>query len=88
MGHETVTVSANDRAPQMLCNHSEYLSRHPHVSESSSREELVAEGYVNFIAAERVPKAMCYAEVLAATLDDPTLQCIEITSVRWSMVHA
>ena len=49
-------------------NPSDYLSRHPRVSEKSSREELVAEEYVNFIAAETIPKAMSYAKVLAATL--------------------
>ena len=49
-------------------NPSDYLSRHPRVSEKSSREELVAEEYVNFIATESVPKAMSYAKVLAATL--------------------
>ena len=48
-------------------NPSDYLSRHPQVSEKSYREKLVAEEYVNFIAAESVPKAISYAEVLEAT---------------------
>ena len=58
-------------------NSSDNLSRYPHVSEKSSREELVAEEYVNFIAAERVPKAMSYAKVLAATLDGSTLSAVK-----------
>ena len=46
-------------------NPSVYLSRHPQVSEKSSREELVAEEYVNFIAAESVPKAMSHGSQTA-----------------------
>ena len=70
-------------------NLSDYLSRHPQVSEKSSREELVAEEYVNFIAAESVPKAMSYAEVLAATLDDPTLSAVKelLFADRWHMLE-
>ena len=58
-------------------NPSDYLSHHPQVSEKSSKEELVAEEYVNFIAAESVSKAISYAEVLEATLDDPTLSAVK-----------
>ena len=58
-------------------NPSAYLSRHPQISEKSSREELVAEEYVNFIAAKCVPKATSFAKVLAAILDDPTLSAVK-----------
>ena len=70
-------------------NPSAYLSRHPQVSGGSFREELVAEEYVNFIAAETVPKAMSYASVLAATMDDPTLSAIKerLFADRWHMLE-
>ena len=58
-------------------NPSDYLSRHPHMSDKSSREEIVAEEYVSCIAAESVPKAMSYAEVLDVTLLDPTLTAVK-----------
>ena len=58
-------------------NPSDYLSRHPHMSDKSSREEIVAEEYVSFIAAESVAKAMSYAEVLDVTLLDPTLTAVK-----------
>ena len=37
----------------------------------------MAEEYVNFIAAESVPKAMSYAKVLAGTLDDTQLSAVK-----------
>ena len=78
-----------DKAVVRCDNPSDYLSRHPQVSEKSSRGELVAEEYVNFIAAESVPKAMSYAEVLAATLDDPTLSAVKelLFTDRWHMLE-
>ena len=58
-------------------NPSDYLSRHPHISDKSSREEILAEEYVSFIAAESVTKAVSYAEVLDATLLDPTFTAVK-----------
>ena len=49
----------------------------------------MAKVYVNFIAAESVPKAISYEEVLEATLDDPTLSAVKklLLTDRWYMLE-
>lgn len=70
-------------------NPSDYLSRHPQVSDRSSREELVAEEYVNFVTEESIPKAMSSTEVLEATLADPTLSAVKdlLLTGKWYMLE-
>ena len=70
-------------------NPSDYMSRHPIESEESSREILVAEEYVNFIAAERIPKAMTVSEVIDATNVDATLCAVKdlLLTDRWAMME-
>jgi hypothetical protein len=46
------------------------MSRHPCESAEHSKEEKIAENYVNFIATESVPKAMTLDEVKSASCED------------------
>ena len=70
-------------------NPSDYMSRHPLESEKSSQECLVAEEYVDFIAAESIPKAMTATEVIDATSMDPTLSAVKdlLLTGRWYMME-
>ena len=62
------------------------MSRHP-VKQNiqSSREEKIAEGYVDFISQTSVPRAITLEEVKAATVEDKVLRtAIEIrTTGHW-----
>ncbi|XP_044175498.1 uncharacterized protein K02A2.6-like [Acropora millepora] len=46
------------------------------VSESSSRQEKVAEEFVDYLAKTSTPKAIDIHEIIAATKQDPTLQAV------------
>ena len=65
-------------------NPADYLSRHP-VKHSKHTQEKLAEQYVNFIALNGVPKAMSLQEIVKATNEDKTLQCLRasIKLDRW-----
>ena len=53
------------------------MSRHPaKLSHVSSREETIAEHYVNYMANASTPKATTIAEVAKATKRDNAIQCV------------
>lgn len=54
-------------------NPADYMSRH-HVKCSSSKEETIAEEYVNFLAEEAILKAMDIKEVKIASSEDKTIR--------------
>ena len=66
-------------------NPADYLSRHP-VKHSKHTQEKLAEQYVNFIALNSVPKAMSLQEIVKATNEDKTLQCLRVSFKlnRWN----
>ncbi|KAK3711382.1 hypothetical protein QZH41_003258, partial [Actinostola sp. cb2023] len=56
-------------------NPADYMSRHPKKQiEVNSREEKIAEEYINFVSQHAVPIAINLEEVKSATLNDHTLQ--------------
>ncbi|KAK3742186.1 hypothetical protein QZH41_012077 [Actinostola sp. cb2023] len=56
-------------------NPADYMSRHPKKQiEVHSREEKIAEEYINFVSQHAVPIAIDLEEVKSATLNDHTLQ--------------
>jgi hypothetical protein len=56
-------------------NPADYMSRHPAASNAtSSRQQKVAEDYINFIADTSMPGAITLDEVKQCTLKDSTLQ--------------
>ena len=58
-------------------NPADYLSRHPSQRiTAASREEKIAEEYVNYIALASTPKAMTVQEIEEATKADVTLQAV------------
>ena len=58
-------------------NPAEYLSRHPSKQlTTASREQKIAEEYVNYIVSTSTPKAMTVAEIEEATKADETLQAV------------
>ena len=58
-------------------NPADFLSRHPHKDANrASREEKVAEEFVNYVTINSVPKAMAIEHVRRETLVDPTLQAV------------
>ena len=68
-------------------NPADYLSRHPqHDTKPVSREEKIAEEYVNFVTNHAIPKAMTLEEVQTETKRDATLQAVKssIQSGRWT----
>ena len=67
-------------------NPADYLSRHPTYSGPSSREEKIAEEYINYISATSVPKAMSLESVRAETLRDCTLQAV-LSALRDGQWH-
>jgi hypothetical protein len=70
-------------------NPADYLSRHPlPARQTSSKEEQMAEDYVNYISSQAVPKAMSKQEILEASRDDPTMQVVTklIVSGKWYLV--
>ena len=67
-------------------NPAEYMSRHPmNFTKPTSREEKIAEEYINFLTDTSVPKAMRLDEIRQATQVDPTLQAVfqAIQSNTW-----
>ena len=53
------------------------MSRHPAKNtKSSSRQEKVAEEFVDYLAKTSTPKAINIHEIIAATRQDPTLQAV------------
>ena len=64
----------------------DYLSRHPSKQiTAASREQKIAEEYVNYIASTSTPKAMTVAETEEATKADATLQAVSnaIETGKW-----
>ena len=58
-------------------NRGDYKSRHPAKNtKSSSRQEKVAEEFVDYLAKTSTPKAINIHEIIAATRQDPTLQAV------------
>ena len=58
-------------------NPADYLSRHPSKQiTAASREQKIAEEYVNYIVSTSTPKAMTVAEIEEATKADTTLQAV------------
>ena len=58
-------------------NRVDYVSRHPAKNTtSSSRQEKVAEEFVDYLAKTSNPKAINIYEIIAATRQDPTLQAV------------
>ena len=68
-------------------NPADYLSRHPTQECLSSREEIIAENFVNFLATTSTPKAMSVEEVQSETEKDQTLQKV-IEMVRTNNWHS
>ena len=65
----------------------DYMSRHPlRQSKQTSREEKVAEKYINFLADVVIPKAMTLEEVKLATQADATLQVV-LEAIRLNSWH-
>ena len=68
-------------------NPADYMSRHPVVQiKSSSREEKIAEEYINYLTNVLVPKAMTLEEVRLATQHDATLQEV-IRAIKTNVWH-
>ena len=68
-------------------NPADYMSRHPAKQNIlSSREEKMAEDYVNFISQTSLPKAVTIEEVQSATAEDSTLQAV-ITMIQTGRWH-
>ena len=67
-------------------NPADYLSRHPSTTSQSSREEKVAEEFVNFMAEVNTPRAITTDEIKMATVQDAVLQGImeTIETGSWS----
>jgi len=55
-------------------NPADYMSRHPTLNKANSREQKIAEEYINYISSHAIPKAMTVKEVATATARDNTLQ--------------
>ena len=67
-------------------NPADYMSRHPmNFTKPTSKEEKIAEEYINFLTDTSVPKAMKLDEIKQATQVDPTLQAVfqAIQSNTW-----
>lgn len=68
-------------------NPADYMSRHPaRHTQPVSRQEKVAEEYVNYIAATSAPKALTLSQIAEATARDPTLQAV-MEAVRTNKWH-
>ena len=57
-------------------NPADYLSRHPVTIKPSSREEKVAEEYLNYVVETSTPKAMTAELVATETAQDATIQAV------------
>ena len=67
-------------------NSADYMSRHPsNKNIVSSRQEKMAEQYVNFILDSDVPTALTLEEIQSATAQYPTLQTVikNLNTGRW-----
>ncbi len=67
-------------------NPADYMSRHPSTdAEPCSRQEKVAEEYVNYIATTSTPTALTLSMVAETTGRDPTLRAVmdAVRSGRW-----
>ena len=60
-------------------NPADYMSRHPAKNTKSSRQEKVAEEFVDYLAKTSTPKAINIHEIIAATRQDPTLAVTKAT---------
>ena len=68
-------------------NPADFMSRHPtNKQELTSREEKVAEEYINFVVRESTPKAISERQVREETNSDRTLQVV-IELIRTSRWH-
>ena len=71
-------------------NPADYLSRHPNETTTrNSRQEIIAEEYINFIASSTVPKAMTQKEIEDSTQQDATLQKVKelISTNSWYTIE-
>ena len=67
-------------------NAANYMSRHPtKCTKTSSRQEKIAEEFVDYITDTSTPKAISFQEITNATRLDPTLQAVmnAITTGNW-----
>jgi len=70
-------------------NPADYLSRHPQqLTKPSSREEQIAEEYINFVAEMAIPKALTREQIREKTDKDPTLCAVRdlVQSNKWHMM--
>ncbi|XP_033111302.1 uncharacterized protein LOC117112336 [Anneissia japonica] len=71
-------------------NPADYISRHPYKAQvKTSREEKIAEEYINYITATSTPKAITIEEIELATEEDETLKAVmQVTkSGKWYRGH-
>ena len=68
-------------------NSADYLSRNPLKSAQSSRQEKVAEKYVNYLVQTSTSKALPLQEIEIQTKNDATLQAVReaVTKGNWYM---
>jgi hypothetical protein len=67
-------------------NPADYMSRHPvGIKQVTSREQDIAEQYVNWVAESSIPTAMKWEEVKTATVSDKTLPTVMelVRTGRW-----
>ena len=57
-------------------NPADYMSRHPAHHAPSTREEKIAEEYIQYLTDNAIPKAMTLQQVSDETAKDPTLQAV------------
>ena len=62
-------------------NPADYMSRHPAQQQASSREEKIAEEYIQYLTDNSIPKAMSLQQVQEETSKDNTLQAV-LSAVR------
>ena len=71
-------------------NPADYMSRHPvTTSGTSSKEESMAEEFVNMIITDSIPKSVSLAEIAAATKTDEALQLAiqATTTTKWHTIQ-
>ena len=71
-------------------NPADYMSRHPSaLSKPTSREERIAEEYVNFVVKHAVPPAVTLEQVRVETAKDATLQAVmSLVRSQWQGCEA
>ena len=62
-------------------NPADYMSRHPAQQQACSREEKIAEEYIQYLTDNSIPKAMSLQQVQEETRKDNTLQAV-LSAVR------